>query len=140
MELAQEQIDQLNEKLKEADELIQSDGQVLTLASGVFFTYGREVLCLMSGVYEKYMRFASPYAMHWKMMNYAIEHGMERYNLYGMSGNFDPQAEDYGVYLFKKGFQGEIQELIGDFDYIVNPKMYRLYQSLRNVKHKIKGE
>ena len=57
-----------------------------------------------------------------------------------MSGNFDPQAEDYGVYLFKKGFQGEIQELIGDFDYIVNPKMYRLYQSLRNVKHKIKGE
>ena len=57
-----------------------------------------------------------------------------------MSGNFDPQAEDYGVYLFKKGFQGEIQELIGDFDYIANPKMYRLYQSLRNVKHKIKGE
>lgn len=139
MDLAQEQIDQLHDKLKEADELIQTDGQVLTLASGVFFTYGKEVLCLMSGVYEKYMRFAAPYAMHWKMINYAIEHGMERYNLYGMSGNFDPQAEDYGVYLFKKGFQGEIQELIGDFDYIINPGKYKLYQSLRNIKHKIKG-
>lgn len=140
MDLAQEQIDQLQDKLKEADDMIKTDGQVLTLASGVFFTYGKEVLCLMSGVYEKYMRFAAPYAMHWKMMNYAIEHGMERYNLYGMSGNFDPAAEDYGVYLFKKGFQGEIQELIGDFDYIMKPGLYRLYQGLRNIKHKIKGE
>lgn len=139
MDLAQEQIDQLQDKLKEADDMIKTDGQVLTLASGVFFTYGKEVLCLMSGVYEKYMRFAAPYAMHWKMMNYAIEHGMERYNLYGMSGNFDPQAEDYGVYLFKKGFQGEIQELIGDFDYIMKPGLYRLYQGLRGIKHKIKG-
>ena len=98
----------LKKKLEEADQMIQEDGQVLDLASGIFFTYGKEVLCLMSGVYEKYMRFAAPYAMHWKMMNYCIEHGMERYNLYGTSGIFDEGAPDYGVYLFKKGFQGEV--------------------------------
>lgn len=138
MELAKEQIDQLHAKLNEADQMIANDGEVLDLASGIFFTYGSEVLCLMSGVYEKYTRFAAPYAMHWKMMNYCIEHGMDRYNLYGTSGNFSPDAEDYGVYLFKKGFQGEVVELIGDFEYIVDPKKYKLYNTLRNIKHKIR--
>lgn len=137
MELAMEQVSQLHEKLQQADQMIEEDGQVLNLASGIFFTYGREVLCLMSGVYEKYMRFAAPYAMHWEMMNYCLEHGMERYNLYGMSGYFDESAEDYGVYLFKKGFQGEVVELVGDFEYIVDAKRYRLYQFLRNIKHKL---
>ncbi len=138
MDLANEQIDQLEKKLEEANQMIKEDGEVLDLASGIFFTYGKEVLCLMSGVYEKYMRFAAPYAMHWKMMNYCLEHGMERYNLYGTSGIFDSSAPDYGVYLFKKGFQGEVLELIGDFEYIVQPKKYALYQFLRNIKHKIR--
>ena len=139
MDLSIEQVSQIEKKLKEADEIIARDGQVLTLASGIFFTYGREVLCLMSGVYEQYMHFAAPYAMHWKMIQYGIEHGMERYNLYGISGIFDKSAPDYGVYLFKKGFQGEVIELIGDFEYVVSPGIYKLYQSLRQIKHKIKG-
>lgn len=137
MDLAQEQVNQLKKKLEEANQMIQEDGQVLDLASGIFFTYGKEVLCLMSGVYEKYMRFAAPYAMHWKMMNYCIEHGMDRYNLYGTSGIFDEGAPDYGVYLFKKGFQGEVVELIGDFEYIVDTKKYKIYNTLRKIKHSL---
>lgn len=136
--LANEQISQLHEKLKEAEEMKQSDGEVLVLASGVFFTYGKETLCLMSGVYDKYMKFASPYAMHWHMMKESIAKGQERYNLYGISGIFDKDANDYGVYLFKKGFNGEVLELIGDFEYIMHPMAYQTYQFLRNIKHKIK--
>ena len=137
MELAQEQVEIFKDKIREAEQIIKEDGPEIMLASGMFFTYGREVLCLMSGVYEKYMHFLAPYAMHWTMINYCIEHGMERYNLYGISGIFDKTADDYGVYLFKKGFNGEVVELIGDFEYIVNPRQYNLYNFLRSIKHKV---
>ena len=139
LDLAQEQIRQLEEKIREAQELKRTDGEVLVLSSGVWFTYGRESLCLLSGVYDKYMKFASPYAMHWKMMQEGIAKGQERYNLYGTSGIFDPDAPDYGVYLFKKGFQGEIEELVGDFHYVIHPTINRIYDTLRGIKHKLRG-
>lgn len=139
LNLANQQIEQLQDKIKEAEEMKISDGEILVLASGVFFTYGDETLCLMSGVYDKYMKFASPYAMHWKMMKESIAKGQKRYNLYGISGEFTNDAIDYGVYLFKKGFNGEVIELLGDFTYILKPGIYKIYNTLRNIKHKIKG-
>lgn len=138
LNLAKEQISQLEKKLEEANELKQEEGDVIVLSSGVFFTYGKETLCLLSGVYDKYMRFASPYAMHFKMMKESIDKGQERYNLYGISGVFDPDAQDYGVYLFKKGFNGEVEELIGEFTYIFHPVIHTLYNTLRKLKHLIK--
>ncbi len=137
LQLASNQVDQLHEKIQEAQKLKETDGEVLVLASGAFFTYGDETMCLISGVYDKYMKFAAPYAMHWYMMKKSIAMGQKRYNLYGISGIFDESADDYGVYLFKKGFNGEVIELMGVFDYVVNPFMYKVYDSLRNIKHKI---
>lgn len=138
LNVANQQIEQIHNKIEEAETLKQTDGETLVLSSGVFFTYGKETLCLMSGVYDKYMRFASPYAMHWKMMQESIEKGQERYNLYGISGEFDSDSEGYGVYLFKKGFNGEVLELIGDFVYVFKPITYKVYNTLRSIKHKIK--
>ena len=42
------------------------------------------------------------YAVQWKMINYAIEHGINRYNFYGISGDFSEDAEDAGVVKFKR--------------------------------------
>ena len=92
----------------------------------------------MSGVYEQYMHYCSPYALHWHMLQYCIDNGFKRYNLYGISGIFDESAEDYGVYLYKKGFNGNVIELMGDFTYSVNPLLYSLYKGLRNLKHLIR--
>ena len=37
------------------------------------------------------------------MINYALDHGIDRYNFYGISGDFSEDAEDAGVIKFKKG-------------------------------------
>lgn len=52
------------------------------------------------------------------MIKYGIEHHIKRYNFYGISGIFSPEDEEYGVYLFKKGFDADVIELIGNFEYI----------------------
>lgn len=139
MNLAQEQIENIHKKIDNANEIIKENGVEITLASGVFFLYGNEILCLMSGADERFIHFQGLYAMHWYIIQWGIEHGYSRYNLYGISGIFDSSSEDYGVYMFKKGFNGEVVELLGDFEYVVDQPKYSLYTTLRNIKHKIKG-
>lgn len=139
MEQCMELLEGIRKKLKEAEDLKAEKGEVIQLAAGLFFTYGNEILCLFSGVYDEYMKFAAPYAMHWYMMKYGMQHGKKRYNLYGITGNFDKDDEGYGVYEFKRGFQGEVIELIGDFDYIVNKPLYRVYKTLKKMKNLIQG-
>ena len=137
-DLAQEQNTGLKAKLEDAKKMKEEDGEVLNLASGIFFVYGREILCLMSGVYEKYMRFCAPYMLHYTMMEECIKRGMERYNLYGTSGIFDESADDYGVFLFKKGFNGQVEELIGDFEIVLNKGAAKLYHCLQKVRSVLK--
>ena len=84
------------------------------------------------------MKFNAPYALQWTMMQYGMEHGFDQYNFYGISGIFNESAEDWGIYEFKRGFSGYVIELIGDFQYICKPGMYRLYQFLRKIKHWIR--
>ncbi len=55
--------------------------------------------------------------MQWEMMQYGLEHGFKKYNFYGIPGM--PSKED-GVYNFKRGFDGYIEELIGDYEYPVS--------------------
>ena len=96
-----------------------------------------EVVYLFSGSYKQYNRFKGAYAIQWKMIRYALENKIKRYNFYGVSGIFDESAEDYGVYKFKKGFNADIVELIGIFRYIDNKFVTKLYFLLKTLKKKL---
>ncbi|MCD8888445.1 aminoacyltransferase [Staphylococcus arlettae] len=125
-------------ELLQASELRQTDGTILNLASGVFFANAYEVNYFSGGSSEKYNHFMGPYMMHWHMINYCFEHGYERYNFYGLSGDFTENSEDYGVYRFKRGFNVQIEELIGDFYKPIKKAKYKLFNSLNNIRKKIK--
>lgn len=132
------QIEHDKSELLQASELRQTDGTILNLASGVFFANAYEVNYFSGGSSEKYNHFMGPYMMHWHMINYCFEHGYERYNFYGLSGDFTENSEDYGVYRFKRGFNVQIEELIGDFYKPVKKAKYKLFNSLNNIRKKIK--
>ena len=78
--------------------------------------------------------------MHWHMMNYCFEHGYDRYNFYGLSGDFTENSEDYGVYRFKRGFNVYIEELIGDFYKPINKVKYWLFNTLNTIRKKVKNK
>ena len=78
--------------------------------------------------------FVGPYMMHLEMMKYAMDHGIARYNFYGVSGDFSEDGEDYGVYRFKRGFNAQIEELVGDFVKVIHP----LANNVNKVKAKLK--
>ena len=85
-------------------------GKIVAVAGSMFLLYGDEVIYLMSGAREEYKKYGGPHFMQWKMIQYAMSHGFERYNFWGT--NVKPGN---GVYEFKKGFRGQVEELLGTF-------------------------
>ena len=58
---------------------------------------------------------------------------MKYCNFYGISGIFDPKDKNYGMYEFKRGFGGEVQELVGEFTYPVT-WIYYVHHLLRKIR------
>ena len=125
-------------ELLDMSELRKTDGPILNLAAGMFFENHFEINYYAGGSSSKYNQFMGPYAMHWYMINYCFEHGYDRYNFYGVSGDFSESGEDYGVYRFKRGFNAQIEELIGDFIKPINKPKYLAYKALQKAKQTIK--
>lgn len=107
-ESLQNRIDEVKGYLKDKEKLV--------LSVGSFILYGDEIIYLNSGNYKEYMHYNAQYLLQWTMIKYGIEHHYKRYNFYGISGNFDQSDSSYGIYEFKKGFNGYVIENIGTFN------------------------
>lgn len=116
------------------------DGVLTPLSAAMFMLVGREVVYLYSGSDEKFMKsHNAQYAIQWEMIRFAVRHGFQRYNFYGIAGLPNEMTEEDGVYNFKKGFGGQVIELIGSFELPVNPKIYRLHRTLSRTKEKLQS-
>lgn len=133
-----EQIDRAKNKIEEINKLKEQYGEIITLGGILFLIYGKEVVSLVGGSYKDLMEFQSAYNLHFEMLKYAIEHNYDRYNFYGITGDFSEKNPLYGLYSFKRDFGGEVVELIGEFDLIINTPLYYLYKIAFACYHKIK--
>jgi lipid II:glycine glycyltransferase (peptidoglycan interpeptide bridge formation enzyme) len=110
-----QEIDSNLKKITEAEELKKEKGSVMPLSCAMFILFGSEIVYLFSGSYDEYMNFCGQYRLQWEIISYACDQHYERYNFYGIKDLFNPQGKDYGVYEFKKGFSGYVEELLGTF-------------------------
>ncbi|TDM13298.1 aminoacyltransferase [Macrococcus lamae] len=131
---AEQQLTSVEEKLSEAKNLNAEHGDTLPIAASFFLINPYEVVYLAGGSSNEFRHFAGSYAIQWKMINYALEHGINRYNFYGISGNFSEDAEDAGVIKFKKGFNADVIEYVGDFVAPINKPVYKVYSTLKRVR------
>jgi lipid II:glycine glycyltransferase (peptidoglycan interpeptide bridge formation enzyme) len=67
------------------------------------------------------------YLLQWTMINWAIENDCEVYDFRGVSGDLSEDNPLYGLYRFKKGFNGDFTEFIGEYDLVINPLFYQLW-------------
>lgn len=140
-------LEQLTKKYEELTRLKDEKGSKIVMASSMFLTFGNEVVYLFSGSYDEYMKYNAQYLIQWEIIKYAVNNKYDRYNFYGIDGNLDKENNDtYGIYEFKKGFDGRVVEFIGEFDLVVSKFYYNLYniafKMYRGAKHlivKMKG-
>lgn len=82
----------------------------IPIAAAFFILYGDEVIYLSSGFSREHKKLGGPHLTQWAMIKYAYANGYRKYNFWGT--NPDPEN---GVFKFKQGFHGEVEEFIGTF-------------------------
>lgn len=128
-------IDLLEKRISEAKAIKEEAKQdVITLSCAMFILVKPEIIYLSGGNYEKYMNFNSQYLLQWEMIKYGIDHGFKKHNFYGIPANIQEHPKDYGIYAFKRGFNGQVEELIGEYELPISSKYF-----LFKIIHKIKG-
>ncbi len=78
------------------------------------------------------------YLLQWEMIKWAVESNCEIYDFRGVSGDLDESNPLYGLYRFKKGFNGDLVEFIGELDYVFNPLIYCLTENGEKMRKKLR--
>lgn len=91
--------------------------------------------CYVYGASDNLHREVMPnYLMQWEMIRWAVETGCQVYDFQGISGNFEEGGHMYGLYQFKRGFNGQVDELAGEFVYAYQPLKQKLVEQAMNLK------
>ncbi|EGT4136441.1 peptidoglycan bridge formation glycyltransferase FemA/FemB family protein [Clostridium perfringens] len=122
---AERQIEGFKKKISDIESF---KGQEIYLSGSIYLYYGNKAWYLY-GASENILRDTMPnFAMQWSMICDSIDLGCDVYDFRGVSGDLNPENPLYGLYKFKKGFNGNFVEFIGEFDIVVDNGIYTLYK------------
>ena len=131
------EIESLNKRIDDSNEIMKSTNkEVITLSGSMFMLIQPEIIYLSSGNYEEYLKFNSQYLIQWELIKYGIKKGFKKHNFYGIPENINEHPKDYGIYEFKKGFNGYVEELIGEYELPItfHYNIFKLLKKLRGGK------
>ncbi|MGL5614691.1 MAG: peptidoglycan bridge formation glycyltransferase FemA/FemB family protein [Sarcina sp.] len=113
---------------KKIDSIQEFKDQEIYLSGSIYLYYGNKAWYLY-GASENILRDAMPnFAMQWAMIEDSIDLGASVYDFRGVSGDLNPENPLYGLYKFKKGFNGNFVEFLGSFDLVNSSMTYNLYK------------
>lgn len=119
------EIASIEKRKKEAIEIRKDKNKdIITLSGSMFIMIQPEIIYLSSGNYSEYMQFNSQYLIQWDMIKYGLENNFKKHNFYGIPANINLHPKDYGIYEFKRGFNGEVEELIGEYELPISIHYY----------------
>ena len=70
------------------------------------------------------------YLLQWEAIRQSKAAGCITYDMWGAPDEFDASDSLWGVYHFKKGFNGQVLRTLGAWDYPSRPLLYRLYTNI----------
>jgi alanine adding enzyme len=124
LKVVQDLADSYERSLKDIERFPDSVG-VATVAAIHFVCFGDEVVCVIGGTKQDYIYFNGATSLYWGMMLHGLEKGYARYNFYGTFGIEGQDEEGHGGYQFKKGFGGEVVQLVGECVMPVRPLAFQ---------------
>lgn len=98
------------------------EGQPIAGTLAIWF--GDKVWYLYGASSNEHRNLMPNYLLQWNMIQWAQEKGCRIYDFRGVSGDLSEDNPLYGLYKFKKGFNGEFTEFIGELDLVLDKKMY----------------
>lgn len=111
-------------------DLIFAVSQGTRIACGLSLHYGKKSWLMYAAMDREWHHLRSSRALHWEMIRFAVDAGCERYDFRGTATGRIPGPQDpgFGVYKFKKDFGPEFVPLVGYYDYVVHPWLYKSFR------------
>ena len=107
---------------------LQAKGEKINIGALMSLFIGNEGITFMSGIDSDYKEFNPKYAFYNQHIQDALKLKKEYVNFYGISASLDKDNPYYHIYEIKKGFNPEMIELLGEFDYVINKFNYYMYK------------
>ncbi|MDD5593550.1 MAG: peptidoglycan bridge formation glycyltransferase FemA/FemB family protein [Candidatus Margulisbacteria bacterium] len=94
----------------------------------IIFAFGQKIWYMYGASASEYRNVMPNHLLHWAVIKWAKERGYQEYDLWGIPAN--PQAGHplFGVYRFKKGFNGRLVKYIGAYDFPYSPLFFNLFE------------
>lgn len=93
------------------------------IAGALCIKYKNHVHIVISGINEMYKKMNANYFLHNEIIKY-YKDNFDYLDLNGLSGDFSKGSPYFGLNRFKLGFKPKVFEFIGEFDLVVNKRMY----------------
>jgi lipid II:glycine glycyltransferase (peptidoglycan interpeptide bridge formation enzyme) len=130
----EKEIKNIDNKIKEAKKIKEkANNDIIVLSGSMFILTKPEIIYLSSGNYKEYLNFNSQYLLQWELIKYGLKNGYKKHNFYGIPENINEHPDNYGIYEFKKGFNGYVEELIGEYEIPIK-KTYYLFDFIHKLK------
>lgn len=97
------------------------------VAAALVVRHNNMATILISGFDKEYSKFAPNYFLYFEILKY-YKDKYRFVDLNGISGDFSKNSKYYGLNQFKLGFKPNVYEFIGEFDLILNEKIYHKLQ------------
>ncbi|WP_206811234.1 lipid II:glycine glycyltransferase FemX [Paradesulfitobacterium ferrireducens] len=104
------------------------EGQVV--AGTLAFVLGDKAWYIYGASSNSHRNVMPNYLIQWEMIRWAKSLGCTLYDFRGVPGDLNEDNPLYGLYRFKKGFNGEYTEFIGEWDLVYRPLVYQLWTRL----------
>ncbi len=95
--------------------------------------YNKEIFFLIYGFDKNFKNYCPSHLMIYQIMEKFHREGYNRFNLNGISGDFNKMSELYKLTKFKLGFGAHIEEYIGEFTLVINKNKTNFYQKINPI-------
>jgi len=91
------------------------------ISGAIASQYGDKTWYMYGASSNEHRNVMPNYLLQWEMIRWAIASGCRIYDFRGVSGDLSPENPLYGLYRFKKGFNGDFCEFCGQFTMVYKP-------------------
>ena len=135
------QLPKKQQAITEMEELEQKHPEGVYLSGALLMFCGKKAYYLYGASSNQYRKFLPNHHMQIEMMKYARDKGATTYDFGGTDNAPDKDSAHYGLWEFKRMWGTYLSEKIGEFDYVLNPILYRMIEQFKpqvtNMKIKV---
>lgn len=106
------------------------------IAGTLVFLFGQKAIYIYGASSNSHRNVMPNYLIQWTMIKWAKANGAKVYDFRGVPGDLTEDNPLYGLYRFKKGFNGDYVEFVGEYDLVYSPFFYWLWNTAELVYQK----